>query len=115
MRFDIYTRTHQPVTILQLAANAAAYVFAFPWVSTTSTVSRPLHACVQIIVGHNPSAHAWQSGHYYSNPSNHMWRILAKAGIAPAGTKGAVADDAMPAGMGVGFLDVGCGFPGTDR
>lgn len=23
-----------------------------------------------IIVGHNPSEHAWKSGHYYSNPSN---------------------------------------------
>jgi len=23
-----------------------------------------------IIVGHNPSEHAWSSGHYYSNPGN---------------------------------------------
>ena len=28
---------------------------------------RPLRL---VIVGHNPSAHAWSSGHYYSNPSN---------------------------------------------
>lgn len=25
-----------------------------------------------MIVGHNPSAHAWSTGHFYSNPSNHM-------------------------------------------
>ncbi len=27
-------------------------------------------------VGHNPSDHAWSTGHYYSNPSNWFWRIL---------------------------------------
>ncbi len=73
---------------------------------------RPLRL---IIVGHNPSAHAWQSGHYYSNPSNHMWRLLISTGIAPPGTRGAEDDDRLPAAAGVGFLDVGCGHPGTDR
>lgn len=28
-----------------------------------------------IIVGHNPSEHAWKSGHYYSNPSNRYFLI----------------------------------------
>ncbi|PNH04627.1 hypothetical protein TSOC_009204 [Tetrabaena socialis] len=68
-----------------------------------------------VIVGHNPSAHAWQSGHYYSNPSNHMWRILIRTGIAPPGTRGPQDDGTLPAAAGVGFLDVGCGHPGTDR
>jgi G:T/U-mismatch repair DNA glycosylase len=31
-------------------------------------------------IGHNPSEHAWHTGHYYSNPSNRMWRILEAAG-----------------------------------
>ncbi|EFJ51932.1 hypothetical protein VOLCADRAFT_116135 [Volvox carteri f. nagariensis] len=67
-----------------------------------------------IIVGHNPSAHAWQSGHYYSNPSNHMWRLLVATGIAPSWVRGAQDDDRLPGAVGVGFLDVGCGHPGTD-
>lgn len=67
-----------------------------------------------IIVGHNPSEHAWRSGHYYSNPSNRMWPILIKTGIAPPGTSGPQADDGMPSAVGVGFCDVGCGTPGTD-
>ncbi|KXZ56817.1 hypothetical protein GPECTOR_1g736 [Gonium pectorale] len=67
-----------------------------------------------VIVGHNPSEHAWQSGHYYSNPSNLMWRILISTGIAPPGTRGAEDDDRLPREAGVGFLDVGCGHPGTD-
>lgn len=40
-----------------------------------------------IIVGHNPSEHAWSSGHYYSNPSNRMWSILIVTGIAPEGIR----------------------------
>ncbi|GIL73170.1 hypothetical protein Vretimale_4762 [Volvox reticuliferus] len=72
---------------------------------------RPLRL---VIVGHNPSAHAWQSGHYYSHPANHMWRLLIATGIAPPGTRSAEDDDRLPAAAGVGFLDVGCGHPGTD-
>ena len=68
-----------------------------------------------ILVGHNPSAHAWQSGHYYSNPSNRLWPILIKTGIAPPGAKGPESDDCMPHEVGVGFSDVGSGTPGTDR
>lgn len=33
-------------------------------------------------IGHNPSEHAWHTGHYYSNPSNRMWRILEASGDA---------------------------------
>lgn len=42
-----------------------------------------------LIVGHNPSAHAWASGHYYSNPTNWMWRLLRETGIAPPGIRSA--------------------------
>lgn len=39
-------------------------------------------------VGHKPYVHvAWlhhpRVGHYYSNPTNWMWRILKETGIAP--------------------------------
>ena len=29
-----------------------------------------------LIIGHNPSEHAWKSGNMYSNPTNGMWKIL---------------------------------------
>eukprot|EP00198_Chlamydomonas_reinhardtii_P014066 XP_001703403.1 predicted protein [Chlamydomonas reinhardtii] len=68
-----------------------------------------------VIVGHNPSEHAWRSGHYYSNPSNHLWPLLRRTGIAPPDRiRGPQDDGLMPAVAGVGFLDVGCGVPGTD-
>lgn len=66
-----------------------------------------------ILVGHNPSDHAWKSGHYYSNPSNWMWRLLKATGIAPPEVRGAEDDHLMPEYAGVGFVDVGCGVPGT--
>lgn len=28
-----------------------------------------------IIIGHNPSAHAWSTGHYYSHPSNRCYQL----------------------------------------
>jgi hypothetical protein len=31
-----------------------------------------------IIIGHNPSDHAWRSGHFYSNPANRMWPLLMR-------------------------------------
>ncbi|GMH40337.1 hypothetical protein BSKO_08241 [Bryopsis sp. KO-2023] len=66
-----------------------------------------------VIVGHNPSDHAWKSGHYYSNPSNRMWKILKATGIAPESVAGAIDDDKMQSDAGVGFTDVGTGHPGT--
>lgn len=44
-----------------------------------------------------------------------MWKILRSSGIAPASISGAWDDDRMPTEAGVGFTDVGTGFPGTDR
>ena len=74
--------------------------------------SRPLRL---ILVGHNPSAHAWSSGHYYSHPGNRMWPILRETGIAPADlVRGCEDDGSMPESCGVGFIDVGVGHPGTD-
>ncbi|EFN55236.1 hypothetical protein CHLNCDRAFT_134530 [Chlorella variabilis] len=68
-----------------------------------------------VIVGHNPSEHAWASSHFYSNPTNWFWRILRDTGIAPpAAISGAADDGKMPAVAGVGFTDVGSGAPGTD-
>ncbi|UPR00190.1 DNA glycosylase [Chloropicon primus] len=68
-----------------------------------------------ILVGHNPSQHAWASGHYYSNPSNRMWKILRETGIAPEElVRGCEDDGSMQESCGVGFIDVGVGMPGTD-
>lgn len=58
-----------------------------------------------ILVGHNPSAAAWRDGHYYSNPSNRMWRLLSGAGIIPANYT-ALDDDKCPATCGIGFTDL---------
>lgn len=54
-------------------------------------------------------------GHYYANPSNRMWPILIKTGMAPDPKKGCKNDDVMPEAVGIGFTDVGQGQPGTDR
>ena len=62
-----------------------------------------------IVVGHNPSEKAWELGHYYANPSNRMWKLLATADIVPASFT-ASNDDDCPITCGVGFTDV-VGFP----
>jgi len=68
-----------------------------------------------VLVGHNPSAHAWASGHYYSNPSNRMFPILRETGIAPSDVCAGPQDDGkLQEAAGVGFIDVGVGNPGTD-
>lgn len=58
-----------------------------------------------LLVGHNPSAHAWSSGHYYSNPSNRMWPLLTSSGIVPSHFT-SVNDDDCPWACGVGFTDL---------
>lgn len=37
-----------------------------------------------ILIGHNPSKHAWASGNFYSNPSNRMWKLLFEASVMPS-------------------------------
>jgi len=63
---------------------------------------RPLRL---ILIGHNPSAAAWRDGHYYSNPSNRMWRLLGGAGIIPLHYS-AKDDDSCPSTCGIGFTDL---------
>ncbi|RYH06379.1 hypothetical protein EON65_42945 [archaeon] len=36
-----------------------------------------------LVVGHNPGATSFSQGHYYANPTNHMWPLLRQAGIVP--------------------------------
>ena len=38
-----------------------------------------------LLIGHNPSEHAWDSGVGYSNPSNRFWPLLRQSGVLPAG------------------------------
>ncbi|EQC29435.1 hypothetical protein SDRG_12897 [Saprolegnia diclina VS20] len=72
-----------------------------------------------LIVGHNPSENAWQSGFSYSNPSNRMWKLLmgdfhgqSWPGVLPPDWT--MADqNAMPHELGVGFSDLGH-EPGND-
>lgn len=66
-----------------------------------------------MLVGHNPSNHAWQTGHYYSNPSNWMWRILQGTGIAPPG-RYPEDDHKLLDVTGIGLTDVGFNHPGTN-
>ncbi|KAF0698714.1 Aste57867_10668 [Aphanomyces stellatus] len=72
-----------------------------------------------LIVGHNPSDHAWQSGFSYSNPSNRLWKLLAGDfsnvtwdGVLPKDW--AMTDqNRMPHELGIGFSDLGI-EPGND-
>jgi len=70
---------------------------------------RPLRL---LLVGHNPSTHAWASGYPYSNPSNRFWKLMAAARLVPDIFKAADAD-AAPALLGMGITDLGC-EPGSD-
>eukprot|EP00240_Pyramimonas_obovata_P004980 CAMPEP_0118939270 /NCGR_PEP_ID=MMETSP1169-20130426/28434_1 /TAXON_ID=36882 /ORGANISM="Pyramimonas obovata, Strain CCMP722" /LENGTH=407 /DNA_ID=CAMNT_0006883493 /DNA_START=18 /DNA_END=1241 /DNA_ORIENTATION=+ len=65
-----------------------------------------------LFIGHNPSQHAWNSGNFYSNPTNRMWKMLRLGGIIPEAW---TVDDnnRIPGELGVGFTDVGP-EPGND-
>jgi G:T/U-mismatch repair DNA glycosylase len=63
-----------------------------------------------IIVGHNPSNQSYIDGHFYSNPSNRMWRLLKDAEIVPP-YYSAVDDEICPIFEGIGFTDLLCGVP----
>lgn len=71
---------------------------------------RPLRL---LLVGHNPSLHAWQSGFSYSNPTNHMWPLLTGRfgprpfeGVLPADTP-IEGQNYMASRFGVGMLSIG--------
>jgi len=75
-----------------------------------------------LLIGHNPSDHAWKSGFFYSNPSNRMWKLLRgdPLGKNCQPYQGVVPKDwdiskqnTMPSELGIGFTDIG-NFPGSD-
>uniref|UniRef100_M4C476 Uracil-DNA glycosylase-like domain-containing protein n=1 Tax=Hyaloperonospora arabidopsidis (strain Emoy2) TaxID=559515 RepID=M4C476_HYAAE len=73
----------------------------------------PEHRLRLLIVGHNPSDHAWKTGYSYSNPTNRMWMMLTGTllpqlgrGIVPSTAKIAE-QNAMPLVHGVGFTSIG--------
>lgn len=65
-----------------------------------------------LLIGHNPSDHAWASGYPYSNPSNRFWLLMRTAGLVPPAFGPADAD-AAPGALGLGITDVGV-EPGSD-
>ncbi|GLD92788.1 hypothetical protein PINS_up001367 [Pythium insidiosum] len=79
----------------------------------------PVRRLRLLIVGHNPSDHAWKSGYSYSNPSNHMWNLL-RGRLTPLSWRGVLPHDAhvteqntMPHSYGVGMTSIGL-EPGND-
>jgi hypothetical protein len=79
-------------------------------------------------LGHNPSEHAFESGFFYSNPTNRMWALLTGAAFGKAATDGAAgplyegvvphgwplaAQNATPLHVGLGYTDLGV-EPGND-
>jgi TDG/mug DNA glycosylase family protein len=58
-----------------------------------------------LFVGHNPSQHSWDSGHYYSQPSNRFWKLLIESGIV-AGDIETINDDLLVQQFRIGFTDV---------
>ena len=77
---------------------------------TPGYIEKPLRL---IIIGHNPSQKSWEQGHYYANPSNRMWNILRECGIIPINFTHENDDD-CPNSLGIGFTDLGTGYPETD-
>lgn len=69
-----------------------------------------------LLLGHNPSEHAWKSGYLYSNPTNRMMRLLTGEsigknappyrGVLPHGTP-IEAQNIMPGTYGIGLTDLG--------
>ena len=57
-----------------------------------------------LIVGHNPSGHSWETGHYFSQPTNSFWRLIKESGLCTM--KIDLNDDYMVANLGIGFTDV---------
>ena len=57
-----------------------------------------------LIVGHNPSQHSWESGHYFSQPTNSFWRLIKEAGLCSIEI--GLNDDYMVRNLSIGFTDV---------
>jgi TDG/mug DNA glycosylase family protein len=60
--------------------------------------------CHTLFIGHNPSQHTWESGHYFSNPSNRFWTLLEESGVQFG--KSPRLDDVLVNHHGFGFCDV---------
>mgnify|MGYP006130419995 CR=1 FL=1 len=58
-----------------------------------------------LFIGHNPSEHSWESGHYFSQPSNRFWRLLIESGIVEADID-TINDDLLVDKYYMGFTDV---------
>ena len=57
-----------------------------------------------LIVGHNPSEHSWESGKYFSQPTNNFWKLVKESGLCDI--EDGVNDDYMVENLCVGFTDV---------
>ncbi|KAG6949474.1 hypothetical protein JG687_00014838 [Phytophthora cactorum] len=82
-------------------------------------VHYPEHRLRLLIVGHNPSDHAWKTGYSYSNPTNRMWMLLTGTlsphsweGIVPS-TARIVEQNILPLVHGIGLTSIGL-EPGND-
>ena len=64
--------------------------------------NRPLRL---LFVGHNPGTHSWESGHYYSQPSNNFWRLVLESGIVEDSIN-ILTDDLLVSEYRIGFTDV---------
>lgn len=58
-----------------------------------------------LLVGHNPSAAAWRSGHYFSGPNNNFEKLVVESGLCMPSEQGII-DDWMLAKYCIGFTDV---------
>jgi mismatch-specific thymine-DNA glycosylase len=58
-----------------------------------------------LFIGHNPSQHSWDSGHYYSQPSNRFWKLLLESDII-SGDIETINDDLLVQKYRIGFTDV---------
>lgn len=57
-----------------------------------------------LFVGYNPSIPAAKLGHYYANPVNHFYRLLAESGVTPRLL--APAEDGLLPSFGIGCTDL---------
>lgn len=57
-----------------------------------------------VFVGFNPSPLAAARGHYYANPRNRFWELLAESGLTPRRLR--PEEDATLLGLGCGLTDV---------
>jgi mismatch-specific thymine-DNA glycosylase len=58
-----------------------------------------------LLVGHNPSMAAWQSGHYFCGPNNNFEKLVVQSGLCMPCEQGMI-DDWMLAKYNIGFTDV---------